>query len=234
MIGALQRVVVLLFLLSAVSCQSAPNSEAQANENKNLLGTIDEQQARIDQLTADRDAMDRRVKELEAKVSKAGSTTEVVEQAKGEMSESVRRVLERFKGDNQIEVIRDGASGYRFVLRESVLFGSASSDLSDDGKRALGRVAEALRGGNHRVSVEGHTDDVPVKKDETRKRYPRGNIELSVFRAFAVYDYMIKDGGIEEARVSVVGFGPYRPVALNTNDMNRWRNRRVEIRIEER
>ena len=232
--SACARVVVGVFLLAAVSCQSAPSSEAQANENKNLLDVNEAQQQRIDQLTADRDALDRRVRELEAKVAKSGSAEVAIEQAKGEMSESVRRVLERFKGDNQIEVIRDGTSGYRFVLRESVLFGTGSSDLSEEGQRALGRVADALRGGNQRISVEGHTDDVPVKKEETRKRYPRGNIELSVGRAFAVYDWMIKDGGIEEARVSVVGFGPNRPVAPNTNDMNRWRNRRVEIRIEER
>jgi chemotaxis protein MotB len=225
--------MVLVFLLVGVSCKAAPTTEARENETKNLVGTIDEQQARIDELTADRDALDRRVKELEAKVAKAGSTTEVVEQAKGEMSESVRRVLERFKGDTQIEVVRDG-SGYRFVLNESVLFKSASSELSDDGKRALGRVADAVKGGNQRISVEGHTDDVPVKKDETKKKYPRGNIELSVGRAFAVYDCLMKDGGIEQARMSVVGFGPYRPVAPNTNEMNRWRNRRVEIRIEER
>ena len=234
MIGAQARVVALLFLLPAVSCTSTGGSKAQTEEGKNLQGTIEEQQARIDQLTADRDALDRRVKELEAKVAKAGSTTEMVEQAKGEISDSVRRVLERFKGDSQIEVIRDGTSGYRFVLRESVLFGTGSSNLSDDGERALGRVAEALRGGNQRISVEGHTDNVPVTKDETKKRYPRGNIELSVGRAFAVYDYLIKGGGIEASRVSVVGFGEHRPVAPNTNDMNKWRNRRVEIRIEDR
>lgn len=234
MIGAHARVVVPVFLLAAVSCTSTGGSKAQTEESKNLQGTIEEQQARIDQLAADRDALGRRVKELEAKVAKTGSTTEMVEQAKGEISDSVRRVLERFKGDNQIEVIRDGASGYRFVLRESVLFGTGSSDLSDDGKRALGRVAEALRGGNQRISVEGHTDNVPVTKDETKKRYPRGNIELSVGRAFAVYDYLIKDGEIDVSRVSVVGFGEHRPVAPNTNDMNKWRNRRVEIRIEDR
>lgn len=234
MVGAHARVVVPVFLLAAVSCTSTGGSTAQVNEGKNLQGTIEEQQTRIDQLTADRDALDRRVKELEAKVAKSGSATEMVEQAKGEISDSVRRVLERFKGDSQIEVIRDGASGYRFVLRESVLFGTGSSELSDDGKRALGRVAEALRGGNQRISVEGHTDNVPVAKDETRKRYPRGNIELSVGRAFAVYDYLIRDGGIEASRASVVGFGEHRPVAPNTNDMNKWRNRRVEIRIEER
>jgi chemotaxis protein MotB len=230
------RVAVGVLLLVFASCKgmegSSP-SEAQAAENRNLQDVNDAQKERINQLTAESDALDRRVKELEAKVAKTGNTQQAVEQAKGEMSESVRRVMERFKGDNQIEVVRDG-SGYRFILRESVLFGSGSSSLSDDGKRALGRVGDALRGGNTRISVEGHTDNVPIAKDETRKRYPRGNIELSVDRAFAVYDWLIKDGGVEESRVAVVGFGEYRPVAPNTNDMNKWRNRRVEIRVEER
>lgn len=228
------RIWAVSFLLIGASCKTAPSSEQQDAENKNLLGVTEQQQERINDLTADRDALDRRVKELEAKVAKAGSAQQAVEEAKGEMSESVRRVLERFKGDNEIEVVRDGGGGYRFVLRESVLFGTGSSDLSDDGRRALGRVAEALQGGNQKISVEGHTDNVPVTKEETRKRYPRGNIELSVGRAFAVYDYLIKDGGVAESRLSVAGFGPNRPVALNTSDINKWRNRRVEIRVEER
>ena len=234
--GVRARVVAGVFLLTAVSCkgiESSSSADAQAAEIRNLSDTNDAQKERIDQLTADRDTLDRRVKELEAKAAKAGNTQVAVEQAKGEMSESVRRVMERFKGDNQIEVVRDGA-GYRFILRESVLFGSGSSTLSDDGKRALGRVADALRGGNTRISVEGHTDNVPITKEETKKRYPRGNIELSVDRAFAVYDYLIKDGGVEDSRVAVFGFGEFRPVAPNTNDMNKWRNRRVEIRVEER
>jgi chemotaxis protein MotB len=231
---AFGRIVAAVFLAIGASCESTPRSEQQDAENRNLLGVTEQQQERINELTADRDAMDRRVKELEAKLAKTGSAQQVAEEAKGEMSESVRRVLERFKGDNQIEVIRDSGSGYRFVLRESVLFGTGSSDLSDDGRRALGRVAEALQGGNQKISVEGHTDNVPVTKEETRKRYPRGNIELSVGRAFAVYDYLIKDGGVPESRVSVAGFGPNRPVAPNTSDINKWRNRRVEIRVEDR
>jgi chemotaxis protein MotB len=231
---AFGRIVAAVFLAIGASCESTPRSEQQDAENRNLLGVTEQQQERINELTADRDAMDRRVKELDAKLAKTGSAQQVAEEAKGEMSESVRRVLERFKGDNQIEVIRDSGSGYRFVLRESVLFGTGSSDLSDDGRRALGRVAEALQGGNQKISVEGHTDNVPVTKEETRKRYPRGNIELSVGRAFAVYDYLIKDGGVPESRVSVAGFGPNRPVAPNTSDINKWRNRRVEIRVEDR
>jgi len=232
--GACARIVAVVFLLIGASCQSAPRSEQQEAELRNQAGVIEQQQEKINQLTADRDAFDRRVKELEAKVAKAGSAQQAVEEAKGEMSESVRRILERFKGDNQIEVIRDSGNGYRFVLRDWVLFGTGSTDLSEDGRRALGRVAEALQGGNQKISIEGHTDNVPVTKAETIKKYPRGNIELSVGRAFAVYDYLVKDGGIASSRVSVAGFGPNRPVAPNTSDVNKSRNRRVEIRVEER
>lgn len=232
MIGRHAKVAVGVFLLAVAGCKSAPSAEAQSNQISDLQGTIEQQAGKIDQLTADRIALDRRVKELEAKLTKFESTEKIVQEAKGDMSEAVRRVLERFKGDDEIEVIQT-PTGYRFVLREAVLFGSASTDLSEEGKRALGRVADALRGGNQRISIEGHTDNVPVKKPETLKRFPRGNIELSVGRAFAVYDYLVKDGGIEENRVSVAGFGPHRPVAPNNTEMNRWRNRRVEIRVEE-
>jgi chemotaxis protein MotB len=225
--------VAAVFLLVAASCETGRGSEAQDAENRNLLGVTEEQQARIDQLTNDRDALDRRVKELEAMVAKAGSATAAVEQAKGEISESVRQVLERFKGDNQVQVIRDGAS-YKFVVRESVLFKSGSTDLSDEGKRALARVADALKGGNQRINVEGHTDNVPVTQEETRKRYPRGNIDLSVGRAFAVYDYLMQEGGIDESRLSVSGYGAFRPIAPNTSETNKWQNRRVEIRVEDR
>jgi chemotaxis protein MotB len=222
-----------VFLSFFAACATSPNVDETLNDNKHLHGTVQAQQERIDELTEDRVELDRRVKELEAKLSKVASTEQVVQEAKGEMSESVRRVLERFKGDDEIEVVRT-PEGYRFVLRESVLFGTGSTNLTEEGGRALGRVCEALRGGNTRISVEGHTDDVPVKKEETKKLYPRGNIELSVGRAFAVYDFVIKDGGIEEERVAVAGFGSHRPVVPNTSDLNRFRNRRVEIRVEER
>jgi chemotaxis protein MotB len=229
-----RAILAASFLLLGVACQSAPRSEQQDAEIRNQAGVIEQQQERINELTADRDGLDRRVKELEAKLAKTGSAQQAVEEAKGEMSESVRRVLERFKGDDQIEVIRDAGSGYRFVLRESVLFATGSTDLSEDGRRALGRIAEALQGGNQKVSVEGHTDNVPVTKEETRKKFPRGNIELSVGRAFAVYDYLLKDGGIAETRLSVAGYGPTRPLKPNTTDVNKWQNRRVEIRVEDR
>ena len=121
--------------------------------------------------------------------------------------------------------------GYRFVLHEKVLFDSGSATLTEKGSAALANVAEALQGGTDPIHIEGHTDDVPVAKAETLEKFPRGNIELSVMRALAVWDYLVKQGGVSETRLTVAGFGPHRPRVPNSSQQNRWRNRRVEIRI---
>jgi chemotaxis protein MotB len=214
-------------------CASTPDPDNLRNENRNLQGIVEEQQRRIDNLTTDKVHLDRRVKELDAQLAKLGSAERVVAEAKHEISEHVRQVMERFRGDRDIEVLRT-EKGYRFVLREAVLFATAETDLTAEGKRALQRIADVLRGTNERVSIEGHTDDVPVKKPETLKRFPRGNIDLSIGRALAVWDHFSKAGGVDTGRMSVVGFGPNRPLAPNTSDLNRHRNRRVEILVEER
>ncbi len=203
------------------------------NENRNLHGVLEQQQQRIDDLTGERVRLHQQVRMLEAKLEKVQSTEEVVEEAKADISEQVRRALDRFKGDSDIEVEQTG-SGYRLVLRESVLFKTGLANLTPEGRGALVRVAAALRQGGARISVEGHTDDVPVKRAETKRRFPRGNIELSVSRALSVWGYLVGAGKLDRARVSVAGFGPHRPRVPNTSETNRWKNRRVEILVEDR
>ena len=136
------------------------------------------------------------------------------------------------QGDSDISVEATG-DGYRFVLHEQVLFETGSSDLSEKGKKVLGSVADALRGGTASINVEGHTDDVPVGKPETLQKYPRGNIELSTDRALSVWEWLVKSGQLRESRLSVTGYGPHHPRVPNTSDQNRFRNRRVEIRVAE-
>jgi chemotaxis protein MotB len=141
-------------------------------------------------------------------------------------------MLERFRGDSDVEMERTD-DGYRFVLREAVLYGSGSAELTSEGRQVLQRVADALSGGQHPVRIEGHTDDTPVQKEETLQKFPRGNMDLSVQRALAVWEYLVKDGKIDPRRVSVAGYGEHRPRVPNDSDRNRWRNRRVEIRVAE-
>lgn len=224
---------VSVCLLALAACASTGDPETIQNENKHLHSIVEEQEHKIDKLTADRAGLDRSVQELEAKLAKMQSTQKIVDDAKVEISEHVRQVVERFRGDSDIEVLPTG-TGYRVVLREAVLFTTASTGLSPEGRRTLQRVADTLKGGNEQLVIEGHTDNVPVGKEATKKRFPRGNIELSVGRAFAVWDYFVKEAGIVTGRISVAGHGPNRPLAPNTSDLNRHRNRRVEILVQEK
>jgi chemotaxis protein MotB len=222
--------VVICFCIA--SCASTPEDEALSNANRNLEGTLQAQQRRIDELTSQNAELAQSNQELQARVDRVSATDEAVKEAKGEISAHVREILQRFKSDSDIEVEKT-SDGYRFVLREAVLFSTGSSDLTDEGRAALQRVADALRGGKSAVSIEGHTDDVPVGKEETLKKFPRGNVELSAMRAIAVWEHLVKNGKVEEERLSVVGFGPHRPRVPNDSERNRWRNRRVEIRVAE-
>lgn len=72
-----------------------------------------------------------------------------------------------------------------------------------------------------RVVIEGHTDDVGTAAD---------NLVLSQKRAQAVVDFL-KQQGIYDTRLTAVGFGKTKPIAPNTTEANRAKNRRINMII---
>jgi outer membrane protein OmpA-like peptidoglycan-associated protein len=73
----------------------------------------------------------------------------------------------------------------------------------------------------HRVSIEGHTDDVG---DDA------ANLALSERRAASVMKWLV-DHGIEASRLEAHGFGESRPVATGISASAREQNRRVAILV---
>jgi outer membrane protein OmpA-like peptidoglycan-associated protein len=71
------------------------------------------------------------------------------------------------------------------------------------------------------MTIEGHTDNTGSSQK---------NEKLSLARARAVYDYLVKKG-IEASRLNFQGFGDARPVADNGTAGGRAKNRRVEMRL---
>jgi chemotaxis protein MotB len=76
------------------------------------------------------------------------------------------------------------------------------------------------------IRVEGYTDSIPVSNPQYKS-----NWDLSVLRASNVAQVIISDSGIDPNRVSVVGYGEYRPKADNKTKEGRLENRRVDILI---
>ncbi len=120
-----------------------------------------------------------------------------------------------------VEVIADTIElrdTVQFETGEAVLL-AASEQLLDEVAKILADHPELLE-----VSIEGHTDDVGSESS---------NKKLSKKRAAAVRTYLIGKG-IDKKRLVTDGFGEAQPVADNTSDDGRFKNRRVEFKITKR
>jgi outer membrane protein OmpA-like peptidoglycan-associated protein len=109
------------------------------------------------------------------------------------------------------------------VISEQVQFETGTAVLRAESDAILGAVARAL--GDHPdiglLEVQGHTDD---------RGTPELNRRLSEERASAVAEWLVLHG-VAASRLRAAGYGQSRPLADNTTEQGRARNRRVEFRI---
>ncbi len=108
------------------------------------------------------------------------------------------------------------------VVTDDVLFPPGSAVLQGGGRAVLDAIGPVLSGLPNPVSVEGHTDDVPITS-----RYA-SNWELSTERATSVLRYLLGTG-LPASRAGAAGFADQRPVAKNSTAAGRAENRRVEV-----
>jgi chemotaxis protein MotB len=108
----------------------------------------------------------------------------------------------------------------------AVLFDSGSAELSEAGRDTVIRVAKVLRNvPRHRFLVGGHTDNVPAVKQY------KSNWDLSAARAVRVTETLTSHG-VAAKRLVIAGYSQYDPVASNSSDAGRQKNRRIEIILE--
>jgi chemotaxis protein MotB len=109
------------------------------------------------------------------------------------------------------------------IVSDKVLFEPGQADLRVEGAEVVDKLAAAVGRLPNRLSVEGHTDNVPISG-----RYP-SNWELSTARATTVLRELIEHHHIPAARLSAAGYADERPVAANDTADGRTTNRRVEL-----
>jgi len=129
-------------------------------------------------------------------------------------------------GQIEIEQLREGI---RLAVSDEILFASGSAKLDPIGRGVLIKVIDQLKKLDHRIEVQGHTDNRGIS-GALAKRYP-SNWELASARASRVVRLM-QQNGIEGERMSVSSFASFRPMAANDSPENRALNRRIEIRLK--
>ncbi|WP_026317688.1 flagellar motor protein MotB [Algicola sagamiensis] len=159
-------------------------------------------------------------KQESQKSSKQSSQTQV-----NQMVKKIAEQLEKQILDGAIEL---ESLGQQIIIRirEKGSFPSGSGFLQPKFKPIIQQVAVLLNDVPGEITVSGHTDNVQVSSE-----LYQNNWDLSAQRAVAVANEMIKAPKFDENRVVVVGHGATRSLVPNNSDINRRRNRRVEISI---
>jgi outer membrane protein OmpA-like peptidoglycan-associated protein len=107
------------------------------------------------------------------------------------------------------------------VALYGILFDTAKAEVKPESKAALDEIGKLLKAeAALKVLVVGHTDTVGTLA---------ANQDLSLRRAQAVVDALVREHGIDAKRLQPVGVGFASPVATNRSEAGRARNRRVEL-----
>ncbi|MDF2433358.1 MAG: chemotaxis protein MotB [Mucilaginibacter sp.] len=112
-------------------------------------------------------------------------------------------------------------------LSDNMLYKSGSYQISDRAGTILSKVAKIINDySNYDVLVEGNTDNVPIAQTNIRN-----NWDLSALRASSVVQALQNSYNVDPKRLTAGGRGEYNPVADNSSDFGKAKNRRTQIII---
>lgn len=118
----------------------------------------------------------------------------------------------------------------RILLKSDVAFKTASAELTKEGEAELKGIAKKLNSGDNAkftVIVEGHTDDAPVVREESKKKF-HDNWGLSALRSAAVLRELI-EAGVKPERLRGSYVADQHPIVKGHSPEDRAKNRRIEI-----
>ncbi len=145
-------------------------------------------------------------------------------------NEQLAELVSEAVADNNMSDQIDVSFTAQYVLltmKGSLLFDSGSAGLKKESEQVLDKVAVILeRYAGGEVEINGHTDNVPIKSAKYAD-----NEELSSARALSVFYYLINNSTLDPTKLKHAGMGERVPVADNSTEEGRAKNRRVEIRI---
>ncbi|MGE5490924.1 MAG: flagellar motor protein MotD [Actinomycetota bacterium] len=162
----------------------------------------------------------------------AGRPDKMVEQQRVEQRQRMKNVakdimetLQPLAAQGKVRLL-ETSRGVTIEINDSVLFPAGQAKLQPASMSALKAIADVLAHTDFPVTIEGHTDNVPISTPQ----FP-SNWELSAVRATTVLR-LFNDGGVGGERLTAIGYGETRPVETNTTQEGRARNRRVSILID--
>lgn len=129
-----------------------------------------------------------------------------------------------FAASGNAVVYQNTEDGLKLTFGQEILFNPGSAEVKETFKPVLGHVAKFIRLSRYQIYIDGHTDNMPIHNDRFSS-----NDALSLARAYAVLEYLIREEHLPADFVAIAGYGEGRPLAPNTSAAARGLNRRVEM-----
>jgi outer membrane protein OmpA-like peptidoglycan-associated protein len=177
--------------------------------------------------------INKRISDTEAGMTQMGGRVSNVEGQVQNMSKQLAEMDSRLnqttaKADLAIESLQRLKLDRKLVLdlKQGAFFSSNSTLLTSQAKKEIDSFISDLRGEADASSllfvVAGHTDDIG---------HQRSNYELARLRADNAASYLMSVKKINPGRMAVISYGETAPVADNSTEAGRAKNRRVEILV---
>lgn len=124
-----------------------------------------------------------------------------------------------FTADIPLQPIEPGAS----IVLKNIFFDSKKTDLKPESMAELNNVIKLMADNPKlKILISGHTDNIGK---------PQDNITLSNNRALSVIKYLLASQQIAKDRLQYKGFGETKPIAENSTEEGKAKNRRTEMSV---
>ncbi|EES72728.1 OmpA family protein [Paenibacillus sp. oral taxon 786 str. D14] len=143
---------------------------------------------------------------------------------------NLMKLIESYIKDNSLEDqihVADLPQGISITLSDRFLFDTGKADLKSGSAKTLAKLASLFRQLDTVISIEGHTDNLPIVYASEFK----DNWELSGARALSVLRFFVDKEKLDPQQFQYAGYADTRPAADNDTPEGRQKNRRVEITV---
>ncbi|WP_411344607.1 flagellar motor protein MotB [Paenibacillus sp. WLX1005] len=144
--------------------------------------------------------------------------------------ENLKRKLDQYIKENGLSsqlTTKLNQSELKVTISDNTLFASGQATVKTDSRmlaKSLSSILQAIP--DYDIIVSGHTDNVPI----SNSRYT-SNWNLSSDRALNFMQILLLNQKLDPRKFSAIGYGQYHPIADNSTNVGRAKNRRVEVAI---
>lgn len=214
-------------LLNSMNDQSGNLSKELSRREKELFlleQTVNGNRLKLEENQKQLNLLSDNLRDREKRVLELEKILADKEKAVADLKNKVSNALLSFKEKDLTISVKNGK--VYVSLSEQLLFKSGSYAVDVKGIEALKKLAVVLRDNSDiNVTVEGHTDDVPMAKGTPGIS---DNWDLSVLRATSIVRTLTNEG-VKGTNVTAAGHGKFLPVIEGTSAEARQKNRRTEI-----